>query len=299
MDNFLTGHQSNLDEVKKQVSVAQWNLFSFTQGDIRNIKDCQKVCAGVNYVLHHAALGSVPASIDDPLLANDINITGSLNVLLAARDQKVEKFIYAASSSTYGDNSVSPKTENMTGNLLSPYAVAKYTNELYASVFTRCYGITAIGLRYFNIFGPRQRLDGAYAAVIPHWIAAVMAGDKVVINGNGETSRDFCFVDNVVQANLLACLSPTKQEINPIYNVAVGQSISLNELFSLIKKASLQNNIVYNKDPVYQEFRAGDVMHSEADISKIKNDFGYNPELSFNVALDTTIKWYSAFLQEN
>ncbi|EMU07014.1 Vi polysaccharide biosynthesis protein vipB/tviC, partial [Acinetobacter baumannii ABNIH10] len=264
LDNFATGHQYNLDEVETLVSSDQWKNFTFYNGDIRNLEDCQKACANVDYVLHQAALGSVPRSIADPILTNSANITGFLNMLVAARDAQVKSFTYAASSSTYGDHPALPKVEENIGNPLSPYAVTKYVNELYAEVFARTYGFKAIGLRYFNVFGKRQDPNGAYAAVIPKWTAAMIQGDDVFINGDGETSRDFCYIENTVQANILAAVANDEAK-NQVYNVAVGDRTTLNDLFKAIKSALKENGISYDKEPVYREFRAGDVRHSQAD----------------------------------
>src|SRR5690625_2793270 len=277
LDNFATGHQHNLDEVQGLVSTEQWARFSFIEGDIRNLEDCQQACEGVDYVLHQAALGSVPRSIDDPVTTNSANITGFLNMLVAARDAKVKSFTYAASSSTYGDHEALPKVEANIGNPLSPYAVTKYVNELYADVFARTYGFQTIGLRYFNVFGKRQDPDGAYAAVIPKWTAAMIKGEEVFINGDGETSRDFCYIENTVQANLLAATTTASEANNQVYNVAVGDRTTLNQLFSAIQAALQANDINHRASPTYREFRAGDVRHSQADVSKARNLLGYEP----------------------
>lgn len=269
LDNFATGYQHNLDEVKGCVSEAQWSNFNFIEGDIRQFADCQTACNGVDYVLHQAALGSVPRSIVDPITTNDTNISGFLNMLTAARDAHVSSFSYAASSSTYGDHPGLPKVEENIGNPLSPYAVTKYVNELYADVFARSYGFKAIGLRYFNVFGQRQDPNGAYAAVIPKWTASMIAGDDVFINGDGETSRDFCFIENTVQANILAATAADEAK-NQVYNVAVGDRTTLNDLYAAIQVALLENSINYAKSAVYREFRAGDVRHSQASIAKIR-----------------------------
>ncbi|RJE69327.1 Vi polysaccharide biosynthesis protein VipB/TviC, partial [Acinetobacter sp. JS678] len=242
LDNFATGHQYNLDEVEGLVTSEQWKNFTFYNGDIRNLEDCQKVCTNVDYVLHQAALGSVPRSIADPILTNSANITGFLNMLVAARDAKVKSFTYAASSSTYGDHPALPKVEENIGNPLSPYAVTKYVNELYAEVFARTYNFKAIGLRYFNVFGKRQDPNGAYAAVIPKWTAAMIQGDDVFINGDGETSRDFCYIENTVQANILAAVAKDEAK-NQVYNVAVGDRTTLNDLYKAIKAALKENDI--------------------------------------------------------
>lgn len=291
LDNFATGHQYNLDEVQGLVSVEQWAKFKFIEGDIRKFEDCQKACAGVDYVLHQAALGSVPRSIADPLTTNATNISGFLNMLTAARDAGVSSFSYAASSSTYGDHPALPKVEENIGSPLSPYAVTKYVNELYAEVFARTYGFKAIGLRYFNVFGKRQDPNGAYAAVIPKWTAAMIAGDDVFINGDGETSRDFCFIENTVQANILAAAA-TDEAKNQVYNVAVGDRTTLNDLFNAIKSALNENSVTYTKEPVYREFRTGDVRHSQASVGKIENLLGYKVTHKINEGIVFAMKWY-------
>ena len=291
LDNFATGHQYNLDEVQGLVSVEQWAKFKFMEGDIRKFEDCQKACAGVDYVLHQAALGSVPRSIADPLTTNATNISGFLNMLTAARDAEVSSFSYAASSSTYGDHPALPKVEENIGSPLSPYAVTKYVNELYAEVFARTYGFKAIGLRYFNVFGKRQDPNGAYAAVIPKWTAALIAGDDVFINGDGETSRDFCFIENTIQANILAATA-TDDAKNQVYNVAVGDRTTLNDLFNAIKSALNENGVEYSKQPVYQDFRAGDVRHSQASVDKIENHLGYEAEHRISKGIALAMKWY-------
>ena len=293
LDNFATGHQRNLDEVQTLVSAAQWSNFKFIQGDIRELADCQQACDGVDYVLHQAALGSVPRSLADPITTNATNITGFLNILVAARDAKVRSFTYAASSSTYGDYPALPKVEENIGKPLSPYAVTKYVNELYAEVFARCYGFKAIGLRYFNVFGPRQDPDGAYAAVIPKWIASLIQGEPVYINGDGETSRDFCFIANVVQANLLAATAQNAEALDQVYNIAVGDRTTLNELY-----AGLQSNLLphyphlKNCQPIYRDFRAGDVLHSLADIGKAQRLLGYAPTQRIGEGLKLAMSWY-------
>ncbi|MGC3819493.1 NAD-dependent epimerase/dehydratase family protein [Acinetobacter sp. G11] len=292
LDNFATGHQHNLDEVQSLVSAAQWAKFTFYEGDIRNLEDCQKACAGVDYVLHEAALGSVPRSIADPITTNETNISGFLNMLTAARDAKVSSFTYAASSSTYGDHPALPKVEENIGKPLSPYAVTKYVNELYADVFAKTYGFKAIGLRYFNVFGQRQDPNGAYAAVIPKWTAAMIAGDDVFINGDGETSRDFCFIDNTVQANILAATTADDAAKNQVYNVAVGDRTTLNDLYRAIQAALAENGVNYTKDAVYRDFRAGDVRHSQASIAKIEQALGYAPEFRIDAGIQLAMRWY-------
>ena len=296
LDNFATGHQHNLDEVQSLVKPEQWANFKFYEGDIRNFEDCQTACAGVDYVLHQAALGSVPRSIADPITTNAANITGFLNMLTAARDARVKSFTYAASSSTYGDHPALPKVEENIGKPLSPYAVTKYVNELYAEVFARTYGFKTIGLRYFNVFGKRQDPNGAYAAVIPKWTAAMIAGDDVFINGDGETSRDFCFIENTVQANILAATIQNDEAKNQVYNVAVGDRTTLNDLFNAIKCALNENGVEYNKQPVYREFRVGDVRHSQASVDKIKNLLGYKAQYHISNGVDIAMKWYIGYL---
>ncbi len=295
LDNFATGHQYNLDEVQSLVKPEQWVNFKFYEGDIRNLEDCQKACAGVDYVLHEAALGSVPRSIADPITTNAANITGFLNMLTAARDAGVKSFTYAASSSTYGDHPALPKVEENIGKPLSPYAVTKYVNELYAEVFARTYGFKSIGLRYFNVFGKRQDPNGAYAAVIPKWTAAMIAGDDVYINGDGETSRDFCFIENTVQANILAATTQNDDAKNQVYNVAVGDRTTLNDLFKAIRTALNENGVTYNKEPVYRDFRVGDVRHSQASVEKIKSLLGYQPQFVIAKGINQAMHWYINF----
>lgn len=299
LDNFSTGFQRNLDEVQALVSAEQWQRFSFHQGDICNLADCQKVVRGVNFVLHQAALGSVPRSLENPLATNAANITGFLNMLVAAKDASVDSFTYAASSSTYGDHPALPKVEDQIGKPLSPYAVTKYVNELYADVFSKSYGFDAIGLRYFNVFGKRQDPNGAYAAVIPKWIASLIQGETVFINGDGETSRDFCFVENAVQMNILAATA-SKDNKNQIYNVAVGDKTSLNSLFESIKKYLLENKqVLKNPEAEYRDFRQGDVRHSQADITKAKQRLAYAPSHNIQQGLKTAMPWYIKFLKSS
>jgi UDP-N-acetylglucosamine/UDP-N-acetylgalactosamine 4-epimerase len=290
LDNFATGYQRNLDEVQQLVSPAQWANFSFINGDIRQLAHCQQACVGVDFVLHQAALGSVPRSINDPIASNETNISGFLNMLVAARDARVKRFVYAASSSTYGDHPALPKVEAVIGKPLSPYAVTKYVNELYAEVFSRSYGFHSVGLRYFNVFGPRQDPNGAYAAVIPKWAAAMIANQTVVINGDGETSRDFCFVANAVQANIKAALAEISQ--SDVVNVALGDRTTLNELFSAIANSLAESGIQYSKAAQYGEFRSGDVRHSQADISKARQLLGYAPEYRILDGLKLAMPWY-------
>lgn len=295
LDNFATGHQHNLDEVQEQVSSEQWQNFNFIEGDIRSIDDCTKAVQGIDYILHQAALGSVPRSIADPILTNSANITGFLNMLVAAKEAKVSSFVYAASSSTYGDHPALPKVEDNIGKPLSPYAVTKYVNELYADVFNKTYGLNATGLRYFNVFGKRQDPDGAYAAVIPKWTAAMIENQDVFINGDGETSRDFCFIENAVQANILAATSADSGK-NQVYNVALGDRTSLNTLFNSLKNALQTNGVNYQKSAVYRDFRAGDVLHSQADISKAKSMIGFEPEYKIQQGIDKAMPWYIDFI---
>jgi UDP-N-acetylglucosamine 4-epimerase len=293
LDNFATGYPRNLDEVQDLVSKEQWSRFRFIEGDIRVLGDCCEAADGVNYVLHQAALGSVPRSVADPIATNAANVTGFLNMLVAARDAKVSRFVYAASSSTYGDHPGLPKVEDIIGAPLSPYAVTKYVNELYAEVFARCYGLSAIGLRYFNVFGPRQDPDGAYAAVIPRWTAAMIKGEPVFINGDGETSRDFCFVDNAVQANLLAATTQSPEALNRVYNVAVGDHTTLNELYAQLHSLLVAHYPnLRGASPVYREFRVGDVRHSLADIGKAALRLGYAPTRRLGEGLSLTMPWY-------
>ncbi len=291
LDNFSTGYQKNLDEVKNQVSEEQWSLFTFHEGDIRELSDCEHVLTGVDYVLHQAALGSVPRSIADPITSNASNVTGFLNMLTASKEAKVSTFVYAASSSTYGDHPVLPKIEDNIGKPLSPYAVTKYVNELYADVFGKTYGLKSVGLRYFNVFGKRQDPDGAYAAVIPKWTAAMIKNEDLFINGDGETSRDFCFVENAVQANILAAMAPDESK-NNVFNVAVGDRTTLNELFSSIQSALNENDISYTKEAIYREFRAGDVRNSQADTSKAQSLLGYEPEYRILDGISKAMPWY-------
>jgi len=297
LDNFATGHQRNLDEVQTLVTAEQWQRFHFIEGDIRNLQACQNACEGVDYVLHQAALGSVPRSIADPITTNDTNISGFLNMLVAARDAEVKSFTYAASSSTYGDHPGLPKVEDVIGKPLSPYAVTKYVNELYADVFAKTYGFNTIGLRYFNVFGKRQDPDGAYAAVIPKWTAAMINGEDVFINGDGETSRDFCFIENTVQANLLAATTNDMTARNQVYNVAVSGRTDLNQLFSALKLNLGKNGVLYTKEPVYRDFRAGDVRHSQADIGKAQRLLGYDPKFNINSGIDQAMPWYVGFFK--
>ncbi|MGV1098207.1 SDR family oxidoreductase [Thiovibrio sp. JS02] len=293
LDNFSTGRQENLDNVRMEVGEERWKLFSFLRGDIRNIEECRAACGGVDYVLHQAALGSVPRSIEDPITTNQSNIDGFVHMLVAARESKVKRFVYAASSSTYGDHPALPKVEEQIGRPLSPYAVTKYVNELYADVFAKTYGMETIGLRYFNVFGKRQDPQGAYAAVIPRWIDELRRSRSPIVNGDGETSRDFCYIDNVVQANFLAATSRNGEAVNKVYNVAFGQRTTLNELFARIREMISRYAPEVNAvEPTYGPARQGDVRHSLADISLAGRLLGYEPEIDVSRGLRETVDWY-------
>lgn len=293
LDNFSTGHQSNLDEVRRIVGEEAWKRHTFIEGDIVDPAACQRACQGVDIVLHEAALGSVPRSIENPLATHAVNATGFLNMLVAARDAGVNRFVYAASSSTYGDHPGLPKVEDQIGKPLSPYAVTKYLNELYADVFGRVYGLQTIGLRYFNVFGTRQDPNGPYAAVIPNWAKAIRGNQPCFINGDGETTRDFCYVDNVVQANIRAGLSTNPEAVGQVYNVAFGEQTSLNTLHQLLSQEimALDARVTFTP-PVYRDFRKGDVRHSLADIGKAKRLLGYSPDFSVRAGLKTAMPWY-------
>lgn len=295
LDNFATGHRHNLDQVQASVGAERWGNFRFIEGDIRDADVCRNACTGVEYVLHQAALGSVPRSLEDPLTTHAANNTGFINMLVAARDAKVSRFVYAASSSTYGDSPSLPKVEDVIGKPLSPYAVTKYVNELYADVFGRCYGLPSVGLRYFNVFGARQDPEGAYAAVIPRWARALLLGDTVQINGDGETSRDFCYVDNAVQANLLAGLTDSADAVNTVYNVAAHRQTSLNQLFAAMRDELVKRfPDIAGAQAQYREFRAGDVRHSLADISRAQTRLGYAPTHDVSRGLAEAMNWYVA-----
>ena len=293
LDSLITGHGKNLDRVRDLVEPTQWSNFSRLDGDIGSLDTCRQACLGVDYVLHQAALGSVPRSIVNPVASHEANISGFLNLLVAAREAAVVNFVYASSSSIYGDHPGLPKIEGKIGRPLSPYAVTKYVNELYAEVFARVYGFQCIGLIYFNVFGPRQDPEGAYAAVIPKWFASILRNEPVYINGDGETSRDFCYVENVVQANLLAALASDSAARNQVYNIAYGESTTLNQLYALIQE-NLQalGRSVGQATPVYRDFRAGDVRHSLADISKARGLLGYEPQFSIREGLRKAASWY-------
>ena len=322
LDNFDTGHQNNIDQAIEDANKAtgedKSDLFCFVRGDIRNLEDCQKALTwkgnpsnsklnvenltltnSVDFVLHQAALGSVPRSIKDPINTNRANIDGFLNMLVASKDANVKRFVYAASSSSYGDHPDLPKVENKIGNPLSPYAVTKLVNELYANVFAKTYGFKTIGLRYFNIFGKRQDPNGAYAAVIPKWVAAILTKGDVYINGDGETSRDFCYIENVVQMNLLAATTDNNEAIDQVYNVALNDRTSLNKLYHMIEDSLIQRTQgLEKKEPIYQDFRAGDVRHSQANIEKAKKLLNYQPKYMISEGIDEAMDWYVNSLAE-
>lgn len=296
-DNFATGYRHNLDEVHSLVGDEAWKRFQFIEGDLQYIEDCLRAVRGIDLILHQGAIGSVPRSIEDPLTSHAANVTGTVNLLAAAKDAGIKRFVYASSSSVYGDDPDLPKVESKIGNCLSPYAATKRADEIYADVFCRCYGLQAAGLRYFNVFGPRQDPKGAYAAVIPAWIAALLEGAPVFINGDGETSRDFCHVLNVVQANVLAACRPLPESAHRVYNVAVGDRTTLNELFALIQSNLGRLDVpesVKTAKPEYRDFRAGDVRHSLADISAARNDLGFAPTHDVRRGMEETIAWYVA-----
>lgn len=291
LDNFATGHQRNLDEVQQNVTPEAWQKFTMIEGDIRDYETCMKAVDNVNYVLHQAALGSVPRSINDPITTNEVNVSGFLNMLQAAKCKDVESFVFAASSSTYGDHTALPKIEHTIGKPLSPYAITKYVNELYAEVFAKMYGFKSIGLRYFNVFGKRQDPNGAYAAVIPKWISAMLMDKDIYINGDGETSRDFSFIENTVQMNILAATADDSAK-GEVYNVAYGERTSLNELVEFIKNDLGSNGIKYAGNIIYRDFRKGDVRHSLADISKAREMLGYQPQFDIKTGLRQAMPWY-------
>ena len=297
LDNFSTGHRSNLELVKNAVGPKAWKRFKLITGDIRSPAACKRACTGVDFVLHEAALGSVPRSIEDPLATHENNVTGFLNMLVAARDAGVKRFVYAASSAAYGDHAALPRVEAHVGRPLSPYGASKFMNELYADAFARCYGLSPVGLRYFNVFGPRQDPNGAYAAVIPRWIAAMLRREKVYIFGDGSTSRDFCFIDNVVQANLLAATTTNPEAADEVYNVAVGEQTSLNELFATLHEL-LGKRVPghVTTTAIYEDFRPGDVRFSRADISKAQKLLGYQPTCRVREGLERALDWYVARL---
>lgn len=293
LDNFSTGHKHNLDAIQKEVTEEKWNNFSFIEGDISDFSVCQKLTKDVDVVLHQAALGSVPRSIDNPILSNHNNVTGFLNMLTASKDNGVKRFVYASSSSVYGDSEELPKVEERTGNLLSPYAVTKYVNELYAGVFYKTYDIETIGLRYFNVFGKRQDPNGAYAAVMPKWISQMLNNEDVYINGDGETSRDFTYIDNVVQANIMAGMTRSNQAFGKAFNTAAGGRETLNNLYTFINKGLSQKlKSVEVKKPIYRDFRAGDIRHSNANIQGAEKLLGYVPSHTLKMGLDESLSWY-------
>jgi UDP-N-acetylglucosamine 4-epimerase len=293
LDNFSTGKRENLEDVQTLVTPSQWGRFRFHEADIRDLETCRRLCAGMDVVLHQAALGSVPRSIQDPIITNQCNIDGFLNMLLASRDQGVKRFVYAASSSTYGDHPGLPKVEDQIGRPLSPYAVTKYVNELYAEVFSRLYGMETIGLRYFNIYGRRQDPLGAYAAVIPQWIGTLLRGERPIINGDGSTSRDFCYVDNAVQANLRAAIADEAVALNTVYNIACRRQTSLNDLLRVIQdRVAEARSEIARLEPVYGPFRQGDVLHSLADIGKARKLLGYEPVYHIEEGLKETVAWF-------
>jgi UDP-N-acetylglucosamine 4-epimerase len=297
VDNFLTGYRHNLDQVRELVGPIAWRCFELIEGDVRDSAVCRQACDRADYVLHQAALGSVGRSLVDPLLCNDINVTGQLQMLDAARHAGVRRVVYAASSASYGDHPGLPKVEQHIGGALSPYALTKYINELYAGVYARCYKLDTIGLRYFNVFGPRQDANGAYAAVIPQWIAAMVGRRQLVIHGDGESSRDFCYVANAVQANLLAALTEQRPAVNQVYNVALNARTSLNELYLLLHELLVERHPhLRDYQPQYAPFRAGDVRHSQADISKAINLLGYAPTHDLRRGLKQALRWYEQHL---
>lgn len=293
IDNFSTGYRKNLDAIKPSVNAAQWSRFAFIEGDIRLMNICREGCAGADYVLHQAALGSVPRSVNDPITSNESNVSGFLNMIVAARDANVKQFVYASSSSVYGDHPDLPKVEGKIGSVLSPYAATKKFNEIYADIFARTYNFNPIGLRYFNVFGPRQDPDGAYAAVIPKWVAAILRKESVSIFGDGETSRDFCFILNVVQANMLAATTQNDEARNQVYNVAVGDRTTLNELYGhILDGLRKRDPKIPEQKPEYEDFRVGDVRHSLADVGKAKKLLGYEPTHTIAQGLELALDWY-------
>jgi UDP-N-acetylglucosamine 4-epimerase len=298
LDDFSSGHQRNLDEIERAVDPVAWDRFEMETGDIRNLEICREACDCVDYVLHHAAIGSVPLSIEKPLLAHDVNVTGTFNLLLAAAESGVRRFVYASSSAVYGDDPTLPKVEEKLGRCLSPYALTKLVNEHYAQMATSCYDLETIGLRYFNIFGPRQDPNGAYAAVIPKWIAKMMRNEPVEIFGDGETTRDFCHVSDVVQANILAATSPDKAAaVNRVFNVARRGKTTLNELYEILRsRLAPFHPELQEARPVYRDFRAGDVRHSEASIDAVSKALGYEPQFTVASGLDQALAWYRANL---
>jgi UDP-N-acetylglucosamine 4-epimerase len=298
LDNFSTGKKRNLDQVKNLVGAQQWQRFQFTQGDITDLATCLRVCQGIDFVLHQAALGSVPLSMAEPHRCHASNVTGFLNVLVAARDAKVQRVVYASSSAVYGDDPVLPKVEDHLGKPLSPYAASKVMDEIYAGVFAGAFGLESIGLRYFNVFGPRQDPEGAYAAVIPKWLSALLRREPVRIHGTGETSRDFCFVENIVQSNLLAATTQNPEAVNQVYNVGLGQKTTLTELFELLQGV-LRRRFpdLPQQQPIHDDFRPGDVLHSVADINKAQQRLGYSRTHSLAQGLELAMDWYCASVE--
>ena len=287
LDNFSTGNLRNIENLLNNSN------FTLNEGDIRNLEDCLSASRGVDYILHQAALGSVPRSIEDPITSNEVNVSGFLNMLIAARDNMVKRFIYAASSSTYGDSESMPKVEEIIGKPLSPYAITKYVNELYADIFSKTYGIETIGLRYFNVFGRKQDPNGAYAAVIPKFVSQLMSGESPVINGDGNFSRDFTYIDNVIQANLLSIVTSDKKAINTVYNVAYGERTTLNDLMGYLKKYLSEFDLsIKDIKVIYGPNREGDIPHSHASVEKAKKLLNYNPQFSMPQGLKEAVKWY-------
>ena len=291
LDNFSTGYRHNIEDVLAQVGETAAGRFHFIEGDITDFETCLQACDGVDIVLHQAALGSVPRSIANPITSNHSNITGFLNMITAAKEAGIKRFVFASSSSVYGDSKALPKVESCTGRLLSPYAVTKQTSELYGAVFEKVYGMETVGLRYFNVFGRRQDPEGAYAAVIPKWVAAMLKGEQIYINGDGETSRDFTYIDNVIQMNILAGLTENREVFGEVFNVAFGGRNTLNELYTLIKE-HLVKRYTIETAPIYRDFRPGDIRHSNADISKAKKMVGYAPTHNIYQGMEEAIAWY-------
>jgi UDP-N-acetylglucosamine 4-epimerase len=293
VDNLSTGRAENLAQVQAAVGPALWKKFTWMQGDLRDAALCRRATRGADYVLHEAALGSVPRSLEDPLRTHDSNVNGFVNILSAARLSGVKRFVFASSASVYGDSTALPHKENRIGRSLSPYAVSKRVNELYADVFAKCYGMESIGLRYFSVFGPRQTPDGPYAAVIPKWIAAMIQNEPVCINGDGSASRDFCYVANVVQANFLAAATQNRQALNQQFNIAVGAQTTLLELFEMLRgRLAPGHPHLRDLQPRHASFRPGDMLHSRADIGKARRLLGYKPSHNLQQGLDEALEWY-------
>jgi UDP-N-acetylglucosamine/UDP-N-acetylgalactosamine 4-epimerase len=300
LDNFSTGKRANLAHIRAGVGGARWRRFRFIEGDIRSLETCRAACAVAGRVLHHAALGSVPRSVEDPIASNESNVSGFVNMLVAARDAGAKSFVYASSSAVYGDHPALPKVEAVIGSAVSPYGLTKHINELYAGVFDACYGFKSIGLRYFNVFGPRQDPNGAYASVIPAWIRALLAGESAYVNGDGTAARDFCYIDNVVQANLLASMASDPQALGQPYNIALGDQTSLNELYELIRAQLLPRRPeLKGARAVHREPRKGDIQFSRADISHARRMLGFDPKIRVKEGLAKTIDWYAANLAAN